>query len=158
MEGGTAPRWGIRYPRFDFSCQGNQACVPGTHGSARQVCVVTGKPGGRTEMLPWWVPLVSLTNRLSTGATGFKAAGPTESAKCPCSLQLFAWLISHQPAVLFSQNKPATSNQPAVLFSQNKPAPTISQQPTERACVAACCPRWLPASSGGDGELIRRIR
>jgi hypothetical protein len=25
---------------------------------------------------------------------------------------LFAWLISHQPTVLFSQNKPATSNQP----------------------------------------------
>jgi hypothetical protein len=25
---------------------------------------------------------------------------------------LFVWLISHQPAVLFSQNKPATSNQP----------------------------------------------
>jgi hypothetical protein len=35
---------------------------------------------------------------------------------------LFAWLISHQPAVLFSQNKSATSNQPVVLFSQNKPA------------------------------------
>jgi hypothetical protein len=35
---------------------------------------------------------------------------------------LFAWLISHQPAVLLSQNKPATSNKPAVLFSQNKPA------------------------------------
>jgi hypothetical protein len=35
---------------------------------------------------------------------------------------LFAWLISHQPAVLFSQNKPAINNQPAVLFSQNKPA------------------------------------
>jgi hypothetical protein len=46
---------------------------------------------------------------------------------------LFAWLISHQPAVLFSQNKPATSNQPAVLFSQNKPAPAISHQPTEQA-------------------------
>jgi hypothetical protein len=45
----------------------------------------------------------------------------------------FAWLISHQPAVLFSQNKPATSNQPAVLFSQNKPAPAISHQPTEQA-------------------------
>jgi hypothetical protein len=44
---------------------------------------------------------------------------------------LFAWLISHQPTVLFSQNKPATSNQPAVLFSQNKPA--ISHQPTEQA-------------------------
>jgi hypothetical protein len=36
-------------------------------------------------------------------------------------------------AVLFSQNKPATSNQPAVLFSQNKPAPVISHQPTEQA-------------------------
>jgi hypothetical protein len=46
---------------------------------------------------------------------------------------LFAWLISHQPAVLFSQNKSATSNQPAVLFSQNKPAPAISHQPTEQA-------------------------
>jgi hypothetical protein len=46
---------------------------------------------------------------------------------------LFAWLISHQPTVLFSQNKPATSNQPAVLFSQNKPAPAISHQPNEQA-------------------------
>jgi hypothetical protein len=31
---------------------------------------------------------------------------------------LFVWLISHQPAVLFSHNKSTTSNQPAVLFSQ----------------------------------------
>jgi hypothetical protein len=46
---------------------------------------------------------------------------------------MFAWLISHQPAVLFSRNKSATSNQPAVLFSQNKPAPAISHQPTEQA-------------------------
>jgi hypothetical protein len=46
---------------------------------------------------------------------------------------LFAWLISHQPAVLFSYNKPAISNQPAVLFSQNKSAPAISHQPTEQA-------------------------
>jgi hypothetical protein len=46
---------------------------------------------------------------------------------------LFAWLISHQPAVLFSHNKPATSNQPAVLFSQNKSAPAISHQPNEQA-------------------------
>jgi hypothetical protein len=29
---------------------------------------------------------------------------------------MFVWLISHQPAVFFSQKKPATSNQPAVLF------------------------------------------
>jgi hypothetical protein len=40
---------------------------------------------------------------------------------------LFVSLISHQPAVLFSQNKSAVSNQPIVLFSQNKPAPTTSQ-------------------------------
>jgi hypothetical protein len=46
---------------------------------------------------------------------------------------LFAWLISHQPAVLFSHNKPATSNQPAVLFSQNKSTPAISHQPNEQA-------------------------
>jgi predicted esterase len=46
---------------------------------------------------------------------------------------LFAWLISHQPAVLFSQNEPATSNQSAVLFSQKKSAPAISHQPTEQA-------------------------
>jgi hypothetical protein len=48
-------------------------------------------------------------------------------------LALFVWLISHQPAVLFSQNKSAISNQPIVLFSQNKPAPAISHQPTEQA-------------------------
>jgi hypothetical protein len=41
-------------------------------------------------------------------------------------LALFAWLISHQPAVLFSHNKSAISDQPAVVFSQNKTAPTIS--------------------------------
>jgi hypothetical protein len=46
---------------------------------------------------------------------------------------LFVWLISHQPAVLFSQNKLAITNQPAVLFSQNKPAPAISHQPNEQA-------------------------
>jgi hypothetical protein len=46
---------------------------------------------------------------------------------------LFVWLISHQPAVLLSQNKPAITNQPAVLFSQNKPAPAIIHQPNEQA-------------------------
>jgi hypothetical protein len=48
-------------------------------------------------------------------------------------LTAHAHLISHQPTVLFSQNKPVTSNQPTVLFSQNKPAPVISHQPTEQA-------------------------
>jgi hypothetical protein len=45
----------------------------------------------------------------------------------------FVWLISHQPVVLFSQNKPAISKQPAVLFSHNKSAPAISHQPNEQA-------------------------
>jgi hypothetical protein len=49
------------------------------------------------------------------------------------SFTLLAWLISYQSAVLFSQNKSATSNQPAVLFSLNKSAPVISHQPTEQA-------------------------
>jgi hypothetical protein len=53
---------------------------------------------------------------------------------------LFVWLISHQPAVLFSQNKSAISNQPAVLFSQNKPAPAISHQPNEQAANRALSP------------------
>jgi hypothetical protein len=43
---------------------------------------------------------------------------------------LFAWLISHQPAVLFSHNKSATSNQPAILFSQkNQHQPSATSQP-----------------------------
>jgi hypothetical protein len=43
------------------------------------------------------------------------------------------WLISHQPAVLSSQNKPATNNQPAVLFLQNESAPITSNQSNEQA-------------------------
>jgi hypothetical protein len=46
---------------------------------------------------------------------------------------LFVWLISHQPAVLFSQNKSTTNNQTVVLFSQNKSAPVISHRPNEQA-------------------------
>jgi hypothetical protein len=42
-----------------------------------------------------------------------------------------AWFISHQPTVLFSQNKSTISKQRAVLFSQNKPAPAISHRPNE---------------------------
>jgi hypothetical protein len=45
-------------------------------------------------------------------------------------------LISHQPTVLFSENKPATSNQLAVLFSQNKSVPAISHQPNEQADIS----------------------
>jgi hypothetical protein len=49
-----------------------------------------------------------------------------------------AWLISHQPAVLFSHNKPAASNQSAVLFSQN--ISTSHQPPAKRTgCTAIGC-------------------
>jgi hypothetical protein len=51
-------------------------------------------------------------------------------------VSLFVWLISHQPTVLLSQNKLATSKQPAVLLSQNKPAQAISHQPNEQASSA----------------------
>jgi hypothetical protein len=49
------------------------------------------------------------------------------------TIALFVWLISHRPAVLFSQNKSIISNKPTVLFYQNKPAPAISHQPNEQA-------------------------
>jgi hypothetical protein len=58
--------------------------------------------------------------------------GSGANSSCLETCALFAWLINHQPAVLFSQNKPATSNQPAVLFSQNKPTLAINR-PTEQA-------------------------
>jgi hypothetical protein len=51
---------------------------------------------------------------------------------------LFARLISHQQAVLLSQNKPATSNQPPVLFSQNKLASAISQPNKLKIRIGSC--------------------
>jgi hypothetical protein len=39
-----------------------------------------------------------------------QAAAISHHGRCGPALALFAWLISHQPAVLFSHNKPATSN------------------------------------------------
>jgi ankyrin repeat protein len=56
----------------------------------------------------------------------------SDNVWCAESSALFVWLIGHQPTVLFSQNKSATSNQAAVLFSK-KPAPIISHQPNEQA-------------------------
>jgi hypothetical protein len=50
---------------------------------------------------------------------------------------LFVWLISHQPAILLSQNKPDTNNQPTVVFSQNKPASATNHQPNEHAARRA---------------------
>jgi hypothetical protein len=39
---------------------------------------------------------------------------------------LFAWLISQQPPVFFSQNQSQATSQSTVFFSQNKLAPAIS--------------------------------
>jgi hypothetical protein len=78
-------------------------------------------------------PHFFLCRRWRGGETS-AGAGAVEKRFWATTWSLFARLISHQPAVLFSQNKPATSrNQPAVLFSQNKPASAISHQPTEQA-------------------------
>jgi hypothetical protein len=44
---------------------------------------------------------------------------------------LFVWLISHQSAVLFSQNKPATNNQPKVIFFSEQIS-TSHQPPAKR--------------------------
>jgi hypothetical protein len=55
-------------------------------------------------------------------------------ASPPCSLGLSA--TSQQYFSLTRNQPPATSrNQPAVLFSQNKPAPAISHQPTEQGAA-----------------------
>jgi hypothetical protein len=65
----------------------------------------------------------------------------------PCGgVTTFAWLISHQPTLLFSQNKPVTSNQSVVLFSQNKPTRAISHQPTEQVGGLLPATRILAAS------------
>jgi hypothetical protein len=59
-----------------------------------------------------------------------------------CSLGLSA--TSQQYFSRRTNQPPATSrNQPAVLFSQNKPAPAISHQPTEQApCCGRCLRFW----------------
>jgi hypothetical protein len=76
-------------------------------------------------------------------------------------LALFLWLISHHPAVLLSQNKPATSNQPTVLFSQNKSAPAVSHQPNKQTvymCLIDSEPLgrvpWVPASYAWIGSDV----
>jgi hypothetical protein len=63
---------------------------------------------------------------------------------------MFALLISHQTAVLFTQNKLATSNLSAVFFSQNKSAPAISHLTNEQTVVRN---RMLVSLRGGGGEL-----
>jgi hypothetical protein len=68
---------------------------------------------------------------------GFLLVRTIPNAQCKlrhaaCSLGLSA--TSQQYFSLRTNQPPATNrNQPAVLFSQNKPAPAISHQPTEQA-------------------------
>jgi hypothetical protein len=72
----------------------------------------------------------------------------------PRGVAVFARLISHQPAVLFSQNKPTTSNQSAVLFSQKKPAPATSQ-PNRHADDAIWRLAGMVRRAGGGNETSR---
>jgi hypothetical protein len=64
---------------------------------------------------------------------------------------LFAWLISHQPTVLFSQNKPATSNQPEPASSTllSEQTNTSHQPPANRT-------GWAGRSCSWRGEQRRR--
>jgi hypothetical protein len=64
--------------------------------------------------------------------------GRSYTRPAACSLGLSA--TSQQYFSLRTNQPPATSrNQPAVIFSQNKPAPAISHQPTEQAAVCSLC-------------------
>jgi hypothetical protein len=58
------------------------------------------------------------------------------------TLALFAWLISHQSTVFFSQNKPATSNQsePASSTLHSEQISTSHQPPANRTGRS---PTWL---------------
>jgi hypothetical protein len=58
------------------------------------------------------------------------------------------WPISSQQSVLFSYNKSTTSNQPAVFFSQNKPALPLPAKLTGRES-------WLPVLHGYYDRLQR---
>jgi hypothetical protein len=80
----------------------------------------------RFPTLPGACPLAVVTSHHSP---------VTQLRWTPTAYSLFARLMSHRAAVLFSHNKSATSNQSAVLFSHNKPAPAISHQPTEQAAT-----------------------
>jgi hypothetical protein len=69
-----------------------------------------------------------MQRRVSGNLTAKATASPSIIS---CSLGLSA--TSQQYFSLRTNQPPATShNQPAVLFSQNKPAPAISYQPTDK--------------------------
>jgi hypothetical protein len=90
----------------------------------------------QTTRLPARAPGSSTTDDDDLSIDRPLAASP---AAALATLSVFAWLISHPSAVLFSHNKLATSNQPTVFFSQNQPAPAISHQPNEQAVYGCVC-------------------
>jgi hypothetical protein len=50
----------------------------------------------------------------------------------PWTYALFVWLISHQTAVLFSQNKSATGNQPTIFFLSEQISTSHQPPPAKR--------------------------
>jgi hypothetical protein len=76
-----------------------------------------------------WEEFDNINWYVTCNSTPKTRIGHARNKRSPVRL---AYLISHQPAVFFSHNKPATSNQPTVLFSQNKSAPATSHQPNEQ--------------------------
>jgi hypothetical protein len=78
------------------------------------------------------------------------------------STVLIAWLISHQPAILFSQNKPVTNNHPAVLLSRNKPTLATGYQPLHGGVIGhralTTCREQSSVSLARRGALAARPR
>jgi hypothetical protein len=79
---------------------------------------------GRIKTSTW----ASQLRRPSNFFSFFKNKTTKENDK-----SLFVWLNSHEPEVLFSQNKPATSNQSTLFFSQNKSALATNHLSNEHA-------------------------
>jgi hypothetical protein len=72
---------------------------------------------------------------------------------CLLTIALFAWLISHQPTVLFSQNKPTTSNQPEPASSTllSEQTSTSHQPPANRTgcMILSLLFEWQYNGEGG---------
>jgi hypothetical protein len=70
-------------------------------------------------------------------------------------IALFVWIISHQPAVLFSQSKTAITNQPAVFFLSEQTS-TSHQPPAERTGYMVVLPLQLAIICGASCHPARQ--
>jgi hypothetical protein len=86
-----------------------------------------------------------------------------DSNNCPSKektiVALFAWLISHQPTVLFSQNKPATISSTflseQISTSHQPPAKRTGRvRPTGEACELGSIKHWLRLVSGPNVTFL----